>query len=77
MKISLPISAVKVVSIPREDLRAILKALSWRAVAALDTMFVSWWVTGELALAMGIMGVEAVTKVFIYYAHEKAWLKFR
>lgn len=63
--------------VPREDLRAVLKALSWRAIAALDTMFVSWFISGSLALAAGIMGMEAVTKVFIYYAHEKAWLKFR
>lgn len=57
------------------NLRAVYKALSWRAVGALDTLAISFFVTGSLAMASSIMGIEVMTKVALYWLHDRAWDK--
>ncbi len=54
--------------------RSLAKAISWRVVGTLDTMIISWVVTGNLKLAAAIGFTEIVTKSLIYYLHERAWL---
>lgn len=49
------------------------KAVSWRIVGTLDTMAISWLVTGKLALALSIGGMEVISKMVLYYLHERAW----
>ena len=58
-------------------LRSLYKTISWRVVASLDTFFISWLVTGYFALATTIASVEVVTKMFLYYGHERLWLRVR
>ena len=58
-------------------LRSLYKTISWRVVASLDTFFISWLVTGYFALATTIASVEVVTKMGLYYFHERAWLRVR
>jgi len=53
--------------------RSIAKSLSWRATGTADTIVVSWIVTGELTLAVSIGGIEVVTKMCLYYLHERLW----
>lgn len=53
--------------------RSVVKALTWRGVATIDTFLISFLVTHNLAWAGTIAGVEVATKVFIYYLHERAW----
>jgi hypothetical protein len=48
--------------------RSILKALSWRTTASVDTFVVSFLVTGRLKLALSIGGLELLTKLALYYA---------
>jgi uncharacterized membrane protein len=55
--------------------RAVVKGLSWRALATLDTFGLSWLVTGHLASAAGIATLETFTKLFLFYLHEQAWLR--
>ena len=54
-------------------LRSFLKALSWRVVATTTTAIIAWFITGDVATAIAIGGIEFVTKFFIYYGHERAW----
>lgn len=54
-------------------LRSILKALSWRICATLTTVFIVFAFTRQLALSAGIGGVEVVTKLILYYFHERIW----
>ncbi|MGF1564668.1 MAG: DUF2061 domain-containing protein [Flavobacteriales bacterium] len=49
------------------------KAVSWRIVGTLDTMVISWLVTGKLTLALTIGGMEVISKMVLYYLHERAW----
>ncbi len=54
---------------------SILKSISWRIVGTLDTMVISYLLTGELELAMSIGGIEVVSKMILYFFHERAWSK--
>jgi uncharacterized membrane protein len=55
--------------------RSIAKALSWRATGTIDTMVLSWLVTGSIPMAATIGIAEVVTKSLLYYLHERAWLR--
>jgi uncharacterized membrane protein len=53
--------------------RSIAKALSWRLTGTLDTIVVSFLISGRLTVALSIGGVELFTKLLLYYVHERAW----
>lgn len=55
--------------------KSILKSISWRMVGTIDTMVISYFVTGQLKMAISIGSIEVVTKVALYYFHERAWEK--
>ncbi len=54
-------------------LRSIAKSISWRIIGTLDTILISWLVTGEITLALSIGSVELFTKMFLYFLHERLW----
>ena len=58
-----------------KKIRSLLKTLSWRVVGTLDTMFLGWLITGDPLLGLKIGLLELFTKMFLYYAHERIWLK--
>ena len=61
-------------TISREShLRSVLKACTWRVVATCATFAIAYVVTGKPSVAVTIAGVEVVTKIVIYYFHERAW----
>jgi uncharacterized membrane protein len=53
--------------------RSIVKALSWRATGTVDTVVVSYFVTGKIKMALSIGFVELFTKIGLYYLHERVW----
>jgi len=55
--------------------RSIIKTLSWRVVATLTTTVIVLIFTGELLLAISIGSLEAVSKLVLYYLHERAWAR--
>ena len=56
--------------------RHIAKTISWRVVGTLDTIILSWLITGSWKLGLSIGGVEVITKMVLYFLHERAWYKF-
>ena len=62
-----------VVGSPQSHARALAKAVTWRAVGAADTFLWSWVVTGEPGSAGAIASLETLTKIFLYYLHERVW----
>jgi uncharacterized membrane protein len=54
---------------------SLLKTLSWRIIGTLDTMLISYMLTGKLDVALSIGGIEVVSKMILYYLHERAWIK--
>ncbi|WP_321778491.1 DUF2061 domain-containing protein [Sulfurimonas sp.] len=55
--------------------RSIVKTISWRALGTIDTMVISYFITGNLKMAASIGAIELFTKMFLYYFHERAWSK--
>ena len=53
--------------------RSFAKTLTWRVFASLDTFVISYVITGQLIWAGSIAGAEVLTKVLLYYVHERAW----
>lgn len=56
-------------------LRSIAKTVSWRIVGTLDTIGISWLLTGDVETALAIGSVELVTKMILYFGHERLWNK--
>lgn len=56
-----------------KPLRSIAKTVSWRIVGTMDTIAISWFLTGKIETALAIGGVELVTKMILYFAHERVW----
>ncbi|WP_026951990.1 DUF2061 domain-containing protein [Algoriphagus mannitolivorans] len=55
------------------NIKSLIKSISWRVVGTIDTMVISYFVTGQLIMAVSIGSVEVVTKIFLYYLHERVW----
>jgi uncharacterized membrane protein len=56
--------------------RHIAKTISWRVIGTLDTIILSWIITGNLKIGMAIGGVEVITKMILYFLHERFWYHF-
>ena len=56
--------------------RSISKSISWRILASCDTMLISYVITRSLKIAAAIGSIEVLTKMVLYYFHERAWNKF-
>jgi uncharacterized membrane protein len=56
-----------------KPVKSALKAISWRIVGTLDTMIISYFITGKLTIALSIGSVEVFTKTILYYFHERLW----
>ncbi len=57
--------------------RAIVKTISWRIVATFTTTLLVWLFTHEIGLAATVGGLEAISKMVLYYAHERGWNHIR
>ena len=57
--------------------RSVVKAISWRIMATLVTGSLTYAFTGNLLIALGVGSTEAVSKIFLYWAHERLWDRIR
>jgi len=55
--------------------RSIIKAVSWRIVGTIDTMIWAWVITRKINISIMIGSTEAVSKIILFYFHERAWAK--
>ncbi|MDB4093352.1 DUF2061 domain-containing protein [Flavobacteriaceae bacterium] len=55
--------------------RHIVKTISWRLIGTLDTMFLSWFISGDLSVGLKIGSLELFSKMVLYYFHEQLWFK--
>ena len=53
--------------------RHIAKTFSWRLVGTLDTLLLSWLITGDLFTGVKISALEVISKLILYYMHERVW----
>ena len=55
--------------------RHIAKTISWRLIGTIDTIILSWLISGDLSLGLQIGFLEVITKMILYYFHERLWFK--
>lgn len=65
--------------------RSLVKAITWRIFGSIDTFLLSfavpmlfkvdWHKSG--AIALSIAAFETVTKIILFYLHERAWARIR
>jgi uncharacterized membrane protein len=53
--------------------RHIYKTISWRTIGTIDTMILGWVVTGNPVTGLKIGALEVLTKMTLYFLHERAW----
>ncbi len=53
--------------------RSLVKTISWRVIGTVDTILISWLITGELTMAFSIGAIELITKMVLYFFHERIW----
>ena len=53
--------------------RSLAKTITWRIVATTDTFIIAWLFTSDEVIAASIAGLEVVTKLVLYYIHERGW----
>jgi len=51
--------------------RSLAKTFSWRIIGTVDTVLISWIITGTLTLAFSIGAIELLTKMALYFGHER------
>lgn len=54
---------------------SLIKTISWRVIGTIDTMVISYLLTGQLDIAMSLGGIEVVSKMILYYLHERTWVR--
>ena len=53
--------------------RHLAKTITWRVLASIDTMVIGWLVSGNPLVGISIGGAEILTKIVLYYIHERVW----
>ena len=56
-------------------LRSVIKTLTWRTIASLDTFLITWIVTGNPKAGITVSMIEVITKMGLYFFHERTWLR--
>ncbi|RPG33675.1 MAG: DUF2061 domain-containing protein [Muricauda sp. TMED12] len=55
--------------------RHLIKTVTWRVLGTLDTIILSWIISGDPFTGLKIGLAEVVTKMILYYFHERSWYK--
>ena len=61
------------VKVENSKKRHLLKAVSWRMLGTLDTVTLAWIITGDPYTGLQIGATEVLTKMVLYYLHERVW----
>ena len=56
--------------------RSFIKSVSWRIIGTVDTILISYFVTGKIDFALSIGMIELITKMGLYVVHERVWNRF-
>ena len=53
--------------------RHIAKTITWRIVGTIDTIILGWVISGDPTIGLTVGGAELMTKMVLYYFHERVW----
>ncbi len=63
------------IGMPDSRKRHMTKTVTWRVIGTLDTMLLSWIISGNPLTGVKIGVAEVVTKMVLYYMHERMWYR--
>jgi uncharacterized membrane protein len=55
--------------------RHVMKTITWRLVGTIDTILIGWVISGNPLIGLKIGSVEIITKMVLYYLHERVWYR--
>lgn len=55
--------------------RHVMKTITWRLVGTIDTILIGWIISGNPLIGLKMGSVEIITKMILYYIHERVWYK--
>jgi len=55
--------------------RHVMKTITWRLVGTIDTILIGWVISGNPLIGLKIGSVEIITKMILYYLHERVWYR--
>ncbi|TQD40749.1 DUF2061 domain-containing protein [Haloflavibacter putidus] len=55
--------------------RHIAKTITWRVVGTIDTILITWLVSGDIMIGLGVGSSETISKIILYYLHERLWVR--
>jgi len=53
--------------------RHLIKPFTWRIIGTIDTFILSSIIFGSFYTGMQLSFIEVITKIILYYIHEKVW----
>lgn len=59
----------------KENIRAILKSLTYKSLSTVSTFLAGWLITGNIAIGMTLGIFEVTFKLLLYFVHEKVWFR--
>ncbi len=63
------------IKMPESRKRHAIKTISWRLIGTADTVLLSWFISGNPITGLKIGGLEVITKMLLYYMHERVWYR--
>jgi len=58
-----------------KKLRSLIKSLTYRIIAFIVLMMITWYATGDLVQTTFISVTFHTIQLFLYYIHERLWEK--
>jgi len=55
--------------------RHVMKTITWRLVGTIDTILIGWVISDNPLIGLKIGSVEIITKMILYYLHERVWYR--
>jgi len=55
--------------------RHVMKTITWRLIGTIDTILIGWVISGNPLIGLKIGSVEIITKMILYYLHERVWYR--
>jgi len=55
--------------------RHVMKTITWRLIGTIDTIIIGWIISGDPFIGLKIGSVEVITKMVLYFIHERFWYK--
>ena len=55
--------------------RTWIKSISWRLLGTATTFCATFSITNSLDIATAVGAIELIAKTFLYYVHERIWIR--